>query len=162
MRDCAKCVRVCKGVRPVENCGSFFDGSGTPLQCICVSCGRFASCRWCWCAATQPAIPTLQAPPAAWTRPTDSPNLPRTVWKITEEAGFLRPSYADCRVHLYASRYSRSWILTPNGRRSSGFCAWIARNVASEMTHWTAVAYAGRRSTVRNPVSPPSFTLGSD
>lgn len=43
---CVTVQNVCEFVKApnlVKNCGSIFGGSGTPLQCTCLSRGRLAS-----------------------------------------------------------------------------------------------------------------------
>lgn len=92
---------VCEFVKAVKNYGPSFDDRGAPLQrASSRKAPATETVAVCGDAAPvgQHVRRELQAPPAALTSPTDSPNLPRTVWKIAEEAGFLRPSYADCRA----------------------------------------------------------------
>lgn len=48
----------------MKNCGFFFGGSDTPLQCICFCCGRFALCQLLVChhAASYPAVSAFSQP----------------------------------------------------------------------------------------------------
>lgn len=107
---CVTVRNVCEFVKAsnlVKNCGSIFGGPGTPLQCTCLSCGRFASRHRCRSGVRR------RGRDSATQRPACSPNTSSTASCVDPTDGFSKSSTDSLED------YGRSRISSAKLRRLS-------------------------------------------